>query len=316
MSGLNDCLADRSNESTLVNRPCFRPAHTTPEAKQLLQAVVAQGLLALQQHTADKDGVKALMTLQQLHVQALFLLGKAHGMAPAESDAAAHCFLLAARGSTGPPLRPVALENLRVAFARLAALSGGGGAHRLASLHWDEGRHRALVAAAERALRSWQQSHRPTGNKGGRRAVILVTGPTAALLALLWARGMQEGEEQRGEGEAGVLVVEDSRVAAALGRAALEANGIKVGQPGSPVLGFIESYFLLQRLSVTAGAAGISGGSMEESKERVKQPQPSLNSEEKWIEGSDIAGLVFDPFPYTLPTLPLRILVRVMMDAC
>lgn len=248
--------------------------------------------------------------LQQLHVQALLLLGKAHGLAPNESDAAAHCFLLAACGPC-PPLRPLALENLRVSFARLAAMSGGGGAHRLASLHWDTARHTGLVAAALSAFR--QQQTTTSGEvevtRGARRRhVILVAGPTAALLALLVARELREGE-------AGVLVVEDSRVAATLGRTALEANGFGVGKADSPILGFVESRVLLQRLAANKQASGASveeGKGMED--EEGKEGRRAGREQKEQVDVV-YAGLLFDPFPYTLLTLPLRILVRVFLGS-
>lgn len=254
--------------------------------------------------------------LQQLHVQALLLLGKAHGLAPieSESDIAAHCFLLAARGPCAP-LRPLALENLRVAFARVSALSGGGGAHRLASLHWDGERHAALVAAAVGAFRSWEkQQVRGMSATKCLRPVILVAGPTGALLAMLLGRALQ-GQEKGGEAEAdakaGVLVVEDSRVATTLGKVALKASELGVGAPGSPVLGFVESRVLLQRLRVGAGAKA-RGASVEEGK-GMEEGEEGKNGQQQGFAMADeivYAGLLFDPFPYTLPALPLQILVR------
>lgn len=263
--------------------------------------------------------------LQQLHVQALLLLGKAHGLALSESDAAAQCFLLAARGPCAP-LRPLALENLRVAFARLAALSGGGGAHRLASLYWDAARHAALVAAAVGAFRAWGKRRRQLSaaeemDGRRRRPVIVVTGPTAALLALLLAQALHAGEEGQGAAAAGVLVVEDSRVATTLGKVALEASGLRVGAAGSPVLGFVESRTLLRRLRAAGrGAAVEEGKGMEDGEEgkggrRRGGDGDGVAAEEEGDDDVVYAGLLFDPFPYTLPTLPLRILVRCVCRA-
>lgn len=286
---------------------------------------MAQGLRLLQtgpQPDDNKDKDKDMqLGLQQLHVQALILLGKAHGLAPieSESDAAAHCFLLAARGPCAP-LRPLALGNLRLAFARVAALSGGGGAHRLASLHWDGERHAALVAAAVGGFRSWEkQQVRGMSATKRRRPVVLVAGPMAAMLALLLGRALQgrgkEAEpEAEPEAEAGVLVVEDSRVAKTLGKVALEASGLAVGKPGCPVLGFVESRVLLQRLCAGAGAGAKAQGALVEEGKGMEDGE-----EGKALQGQGVAteedevvyaGLLFDPFPYTLPTLPLKILVR------
>ena len=279
---------------------------------------MAQGLRLM--HTGpqpDNNKNKDMqLGLQQLHVQALLLLGKAHGLAPieSESDAAAHCFLLAARGPCAP-LRPLALENLRVAFAMVAALSGGGGAHRLASLHWDGERHAALVAAAVGGFRSWEAKQQVQGMLATkrRRPVILVGGPTAAMLALLLGRALQ-GQGKEAEADAGVLVVEDSRVAETLGKVALEASGLGVGKPGSPVLGFVETRVLLQRLRAGAGAKA-QGASVEEGKgmEDGEEKKAQQQKQQRGATEEDevvYAGLLFDPFPYTLPTLPLQILVR------